>query len=270
MTLSFKQFATRFLGLKLPVKAVHAASAAGFVLRPISLRAVISSAAPYVPAHTAVDDSNNTGPQPGGGPPVVVFSWSDPANSPASGSTPSNPLRQATSWNLTVSEARITVAETNSFVVLPGVPVINNASVPLKNETAGLVKYDYVYIQLHGEYAYRITAINDYGSTSTETIPVAIAIPGRTPSIGVTYLGTPNLFRIKGTGFTPRAGAKTVVTGGSGFANIVYLTADSSGGIDTTQSFQGLCSEAGGGKLQFQVTDLGANTESNTVSENCH
>jgi hypothetical protein len=269
MTLSFKEFATQFLRLKLPVKAVDAASAAGFVHRPISLRAVISSAAPYVPAHTAVDDSNNTVPGRGGGPPIVVFSWLDPANSPASGSTPSNPLRRATSWNLTVTEAQITVAETNSFVVLPGVPVINS-SVPLKNETAGLVQYDYVYIQLHGEYVYQITAFNDYGSASTGTIPVAIAIPGQTPSISVTYLGTPNSFRIKGTGFTPRAGVKIVVTGGSGFANIVYLTADSSGSINTTQYFQGLCSEAGGGQLQFQATDLGPNTESNTVSQNCH
>src|ERR1700723_1849236 len=104
MSLSFEQFVTRFLGLKLPVKALDVASASGLTQRPISLRAVISTGAPFMPDNTIVNSSGNV--VTGKGPPVVIFSWTDPA---VTGGSPDS-RRQATSWNLTVWEAEGTGA----------------------------------------------------------------------------------------------------------------------------------------------------------------
>ena len=259
MTLSFKQFATQFLGRKLRVTVRDAASAAGFVHPPISLRAVISSAAPYVPAHSAIDASNNTDPGQGGGPPIVVFSWLDPANSPASGSTPPNQLRQATWWNLTVKEAGGEI----------GGPVINE-TVPFRNETAGVVKFTYTSYQLDGQYFFQVTAFNDYGSASTAET-VWITVPGRIPTIKVTDAGGPNAdFTIMGSGFTPGGNVKILAwaSGNGGWGTIETIAATQDGVISTFTSCKSICSQAGGGQLQFTATDLETNTSA-TGTGNC-
>jgi hypothetical protein len=256
MALSLKEFTTGFLKLKLPAKALDVAASAGFDHPPISLLDVMSSARPYAPTGVAVDDSKNTDPGLGGGPPIVVFSWRDPANSPASGGTAPNPLRQATSWNLTVMEAG---GE-------PGAPVINT-TIPLRNETAGLVQYTYTYIQLNGQYIYQITAYNDYGSTSAAT-KVWITVPGRVPNITVTYLGSNNLFAVKGSNFTPGGEVKIIAQVG-GWASEVNVAANAQGSISAELTCQQPCTQAGGGQLQFQATDLVTGTQSNSPNENC-
>jgi hypothetical protein len=204
MTVSFKQFAFEFLGLtQLPVKASAVASAAGFVNRPIPLRAVISIAAPYMPdtsSYDLVDSSNNM--VTGEDPPVVAFFWMDPANYPSWVTTTGShdQRRQATSWTVTVWEARAEGEEYKSYSTI-GNPVIDAGKVPFSNESAGLVQFDYTSIQLNGQYACQITAFNAYGSTSAAVIGIAITIAGVTPSIALKYLGTTNQnFRIDGTG----------------------------------------------------------------------
>jgi hypothetical protein len=263
MILSLKQFATGFLTLRSPVKATDAAAAVGFTRRPISLLAVISSAAPFVPKVGTVpllDCSNNT-EQPGGGPPLVVFSWVDEANY---GSPPSNPRRQATSWNLTVWEAP-------SLDPPQGAPVINATVLP-KNESAGVLQYDYVSIQLHGEYMYQITAFNDYGSATTgKRGPVAITVPGTSPTIRVKKVGGPNAeFTITGSGFTPGGNVSLLAwaSGNGGWGVGWTITASPHGGISTFNYCKQICSQAGGGSLQFTATDEATNTTS-TVNMNC-
>jgi hypothetical protein len=272
MTVSFKQFALQFLGLKLPVRASAAAAAAGFVNRPISLRAVMNSAAPYVPdtsKYAIVDSSNNV--VTGKGPPVVAFFWMDPANYPPWVSTTGSydQRRQATSWTVTVWEAQAEGEEYKSFGTI-GNPVIDAATVPFSSESGGLVQYDYTSIQLNGQYACQITAFDAYDSTSTAKIPIAITIPGVTPSIALTYLGTTNQnFQIKGTGFTPRGGVKISATVG-GYGWFVYVPVADNGTFDTTQSVVFICKQAGGGQLQFQATDLATNSTSNQPTAQCH
>jgi hypothetical protein len=272
MTVSFKQFALQFLALKLPVKASAAASAAGFVNRPISLLAVMRSAAPYVPdtgKYGLVDSSNNV--VTGKGPPVVAFFWMDPVNYPPWVTTTGSydERRQATSWTVTVWEAQAEGEEYKSFSTI-GNPVINAAEVPFSSESAGLVQYDYTSIQLNGQYGCQITAFDAYGSTSTGIIPIAITIPGVTPSITLNYLGTTNQnFAIKGTGFTPRGGVKIAATVG-GYGWFVYVPVAENGTFATTQSVSSICKQAGGGQLQFQATDLATNATSNQPTAQCH
>jgi len=256
MTLSFNEFATQLLNLGLPVKALDAASKAGFTKPPISLQAVISSAAPYGPVGSAVDDSNNTDPGP-----AVVFSWTDPANAPASGGTPPDRLRQATSWNLTVWEAPSLHPKSN-------VPVIN-VTVPFKNEAAGLVQYNYVGDQLDGQYIYQITAFNDFGSALT-TKEVWITVPGVTPNISVSYLGE-SQWEVKGSGFTPGAEVSVQVwaTGNGGWGGGGGAPADLQGKIQTTVNSFFPCSKAGQGQVQFWATDGATKAQSNTINKTC-
>jgi hypothetical protein len=265
MTVSFKQFATQYLNLKLPVKASAAASDAGFTTRPISLKEVIASAAPFRPNTSKVpllNCSNNTDPGPGGGPPQVIFSWVDDANY---GSPPSNPRRQATSWQLTVWEAATLHPKGT-------VPVINQ-TISLKDESGGVVTFTYVDIQLHGEYNYQITANNDYGSASTGVVgPVAITEPNTSPNIKVTYAGGSNAeFTITGSGFTPGGNVKIMAwaSGNGGWGDIVTITASPQGTISTFQYCSSICKQAGGGSLQFTATDLATNAQANQANETC-
>ena len=131
MTLSFNEFATQLLNLRFLVKPSSAASKAGFTKPPISLQAVISSAAPYGRSALPSTNSNNTdrGLQP------AVFLDGPSKRSGLQRRLPDR-LRQATSWNLTVWEAPSLHPKSN-------VPVIKYA-VPFKNEAAGLVQYNYV------------------------------------------------------------------------------------------------------------------------------
>jgi len=264
MTISFKDFALQFLRVKLPETADAAASASGFTHRPISMRAVIGTAAPYVPdghTHPFIDDTGNSDPGP-----TVYFYWMDEANYPSSitgsgswsGPLP-NQRRQAGSWNLTVWEAG---GE-------PGGPVIN-ANVPYSNESAGLVSYKYVSIQLDGVYKCQVTAYNNYGSATLVKDPVAITEPGMTPTItSVTYLGTNN-FQIKGSGFTPGGQVKLIAQVG-GYAIEETITSDPThGNISTELACEQPCTQANGGGLSFSATDLATGQTSNQPSANCH
>lgn len=264
MSLSFKQFATQYLKLKLPVKASTAASDAGFTKRPISLNAVIGSGAPFPPKVGAVpflNCSNNTNPGPGGGPPQVIFSWVDEA---VYGSSPANPRRQARSWQLVVWEAASLHPKDN-------VPVINQ-TIPLKDESGGVVTFTYVYIQLHGEYNCQITATNEWGSASIAVGPVAITEPNTSPNIKVTYAGGSNAdFVITGSGFTPGGDVKLMAwaSGNGGWGNITTITASPTGTISNLQPCAGICKQAGGGSLQFTATDLATNAQANQANETC-
>jgi hypothetical protein len=257
MTLSFKDFTLQFLGLKLPVDARAVASSLYFIKSPISLQAVISSGEPYVPdvsSHQFVDSSGNSTPGP-----IVSFFWVDKANWQTSGGPTPNQKRQATSWNLTVWEAG---GEPGGFVI--------DANVPFRNETSGLVQYNYVSIQLDGEYKCQVTAFNNYGSASVVKNNVAITIPGTTPSISVAYLGNNN-FQVKGSGFTP-GGQVLVIAQVGGYAVEAKVTADSMHGSipSTPMPCQETCGQANGGQLNFTATDLATNTQSNKVSKICH
>jgi hypothetical protein len=260
MALSFKEFVTQFLNLTLPVKALDAASAAGFTHPPISLRAVISSGKPYAPDVSTVpvvDSSNN--------PQSVAFTWIDDANR---GSTDVNPRRQATSWNLTVWEAP-------SLHPASTTPVINATSgegsgtghwIP---EAAGVVQYVYSSVPLHGQYICQITAFNDFGSASTAE-KVWITMPGVTPSIAVSYL-TNNNWEVKGSGFTPGAEVSVQVwaPGNGGWGGGGGASAGLDGNIQIVLNSLAACSKAGGGQVQFWATDGATKGQSNTVNSTC-
>jgi hypothetical protein len=170
-TVSFEDFATQFVKVRLPTALATVASAIGSDKKPISLRAMMDTAAPYVPDITRaafVDNSQSTPPNW-----RVVFLWTDLANLPPWDSSgwsgpPPNPARAATSWQFTVWPAG-------------GSPVID-ATVPVANEKpGGGVQYEYNGA-LVGDFEYRITAFNEYGSASTGTRPITIILGAPVPA----------------------------------------------------------------------------------------
>jgi hypothetical protein len=257
VTFSFKDFATKWLNFKTPLHASAVASSVGFTKRPISLRQVMATAGPYKPdvsTYPIANYTQNTTPNP-----IVSFFWMDPANYPPwvslSGPTP-DPRREATSWNLTVVEAGGEV----------GGPVID-VTVPLKNEAAGLVQYDYTSIQLDGVYNCQVTAYNSYGSAAAGRNNVGIIIPGTTPDITVVYTGSHN-YKITGSGFTPGGQVKFVAQV-SGFALEQTDAAGKKGSISANMNCEQPCSEAKGGTLQFQATDQATGVQSNSPTQPC-
>lgn len=249
MNYSFKDFATQFAGFQLPVGVLAVAKPA---VPPISLRALMDQGAPYVPddyTYPLVDESNNNGPSP-----LVAFFWMDAANYPPwivdsdswTGPRP-NQLRQATSWNFNLWDAK-----TGASVIA--------ATVPLRNETVGLVQYDYIG-ELNDNYSYQITAINNYGSASTVRNPVTITLGSGSPSITVYSLGS-NKFWIRGTGFQGYPTVKFLVTAGFGQSSTLTLSppsmpVGSTGAFQTAPfSCQAICAAEGGGhggQLSFEV-----------------
>lgn len=262
MTFSYSDFVTQFLGLKLPAKFSVVASSLGFALPNISMRQVMSKGAPYAPddsTYPFVDNSNN---QPSA--PSVAFFWMDEANYPPwivdsdnwSGPPP-NQLRQATSWELTLSP------------VNGSAPVLD-ATVPFANETAGLVNFEFNG-QLKGNFTYQITAFNNYGSASTKGT-AAITLAGSGPTIMVSPLMplSSNKFEVDGTGFTNGNPVKISVSSSiSDNSTSVSTNADNNGKFKTQVPCQPVCSIAGGGQLQFIATDSATNKQSNIVIKTC-
>jgi hypothetical protein len=166
---SFKDFATQFVKVAFPPTSMgKVATAIGFDTRPISLRAMMATAAPYVPDLSwlsFVDNSQKNTP-PGW---QVIFLWTDDANLPpwdydsgAWSGPPPNTARAATSWQFTVWP--------------PGGSPVIDATVPVANEnTVGGVQYIYSG-ELVGNFDYQITAYNNYGSSTTGKQAVTIAL----------------------------------------------------------------------------------------------
>jgi len=254
MTISFKDFATQFEKLQLPVSANAVAASLNFVHRPISLRQVISTGAPYVPN---LEGCPLPFAQQGaviGGPGLTDFCWYDVASLPpwvaAGGSLqPGNPLRIATSWMLATWEATSTNTK--------GIQIINT---PIsRNGELNQIVYGWPQ-ELIGNYLFQITAYNNYGSASTEIISVKITLPIN-PRINTNSLAN-NIFNIVGDGFTP--GGMVQINADTGFGQPgtaipqISVIADPLGILPPHVPVEcaTICAKAGGGSIAFTAQDV--------------
>jgi hypothetical protein len=183
MDLSFKAFALKE-GFSLPVSAAAVASSL-HVVRPVSLRALIATAAPYQPIliSWAVAASGTS------------FEWYDEANLPpwiwaADGSSygPPNPLRAATSFEFKLWQN-------------PGGNLVTDTTIPVTNAVGGGLPIVFSPGVLDGSFKYQIVALNSSGSASAGPQgPITITPPAPGPTITAQSIGT-NMFQVQGSGF---------------------------------------------------------------------
>jgi len=258
MNFSFKDFATQFAKFTtFPISAVAVASSQGFNNRPISLRQVMSEGAPYVPDLSIFgffDNTNNPG--------QVAFFWADDAQLPPwdNLSWSPNPARAATGWEFQLWET--------SGGGKAGAQVFDVTLSLHALQVNGRVQNDYTGT-LDGNYLFKVTAFNNYGSATTGTSQITIGLAAPSLNITVTTLGSNN-FEVQGTGFTDsnpvQVNVSSSVSNNSASKN---TTAGANGSIKVPINCQSVCSAAGGGQLQFQATDSVTGAKSNTVLKNC-
>jgi hypothetical protein len=238
--LSFKDFALA-KGFKLPVSMRAVATSLGMTAPPVSLRAMISTAAPFVPASpgTLAVGSGET-----------AFTWYDQATPPFWILSPTIPLRAATSF-----EFKLWKSSSAGDNTLVQDTVLALSQVLLTNQTMY-----YVAGALAGSYVYQIIAINEFGTASTPLLTAQLSIPPAAPNIDVTQSGQ-NLYRVNGTGFQNWNGQSLLldVDGGITWAHGTQtLVSISQGGFSTNVSTTNLCATVGSkGALRFYVSIQG-------------
>jgi hypothetical protein len=232
--LSFKNFALA-TGFKLPVSAIAVAKSLHMSPPPpVSMRAMMATAGPFVPNDLLVGVATAG---------VAVFGWSDPATPFLQ---PPDSLRAATSfefklWSWPTTASRI---------------LIDDAILPLSSVILGNGSMEYFPGVLDGAYTYQITAINHFGTASTSVQTAQFAPPAAAPTITVVSAGT-NVFQVKGTGFGKWNGQSIVVEADAGVPTTLTVrvpTTVSQDAFTTNINTAGICEQAGGGPLLFYAT----------------
>jgi hypothetical protein len=246
--LSFKNFVLAS-GFELPVSALVVAKSLNMSPPPpVSMRAMIATAAPFVPYDLLVGVATAG---------VAVFGWSDPA-------TPflqpqNDSLRAATSF-----EFKLWSWPTSASSIL-----VDDAILPLTSVILGNGSMEYFPGVLDGAYTYQITAINPFGTASTSVQTAQFAPPSAAPIITVVPAGT-NVFKVDGTGFDTWNGQSIVVEADAGVPTTLTVrvaTTVSHGAVATNVNTAGICEQAGGGPLLFYATlDTGPGTVSPVIS----
>lgn len=236
--LSFKTFA-QAKGFSLPVSTLAVAKSLNISPPPppISMRAMIATAAPLTPVGLTYNASGG----------AVEFSWYDQANLPPwfNNYPAPNPLRQATSfefklWFWPTPNSSILIAD----VMLPG------------GNDPNSLPFGYGAGVLDGTYTFQIIAINAFGSTPTAVQTANIPAPVAAPNISVG--GAANMFQIHGTGFEPWNGQDVLVSADAGatysFSVSTSVTVNN-GTFTAPLNTTGVCGQAGpGGALRFYVS----------------
>jgi hypothetical protein len=244
--LSFKGFAIA-KGFSLPVSAKAVAKSLGMnpPPPPISMRAMIATAAPLVPANLSYN--------PG-------VSWWDQAALPPWLQPPyPDPIRAATSFEIKFWQGQPSTGEVLVIdVTLPLSSVISSSG----GTSIGMYYYPGV---LDGIYTFQITAINPFGSASTSAVSEMFTPPAGSPNITVTRSpASPNLYSITGTGFEAYNGQSVTVEADVGVGSpaspslrkVVVVVVNNGGFAISSFSVAGICGSAAGGSgspLRFYV-----------------
>jgi len=260
MDLSFRAFATA-KGFNLPVKMSAVAASLNFS-PPVSLRALIGTAAPYMPILISFDTAASG----------TSFVWYDEANLPpwiweADGSQygPPNPLRQATSFEFKLWQS-------------PSGTLFVDDTIPNSTPSGSGLPVEFSPGVLTGAFIYQITAFNSFGSASTAQLgPISITPPAGGPTITVKATGATgtNSFKIQGTGFDAWIGqpVNVNVDVGATFAlsQVPVPTAQVNGqGGFIKKLVATVCSGNSGAPLRFSVSQQGlAGSISNLVFKTC-
>ena len=183
MNLSFKAFALKE-GFSPPVSAAAVASSL-HVARPVSLRALIGTAAPYQPILISWAAAASG----------TSFEWYDEANLPpwiweADGSPygPPNPLRAATSFEFKLWQN-------------PSGNLVSDTTIPVTSAVGSGLPIAFSPGVLDGSFKYQIVALNSSGSASAGPQgPITITPPAPGPTITAQSIGT-NMYQVQGSGF---------------------------------------------------------------------
>jgi hypothetical protein len=252
IVLSFKSFATakKFAP---PVSAVAVANSLNMHAPPaISMRAMIATAAPFVPYKPSYADASNAG----------QFLWYDEAALPPWFQPPApDPLRAATSFEFVLW-----------FQASPTSKTLVDDTI-LSQSVASGGGLGYSPGVLDGNYTFQITAINAFGSASTPVMPAQFAPPAAAPNITAVLVNSATSeFQVTGTGFEQWNGKTVLINAEAGvtFAHAVQqsVIVDSSGGFSQTIKAAGVCQHAS--PLRFSVSlPSSAGHISNLVTTNC-
>lgn len=234
--LSFKDFVLA-KGFTLPVSALAVAKSLNMnPPPPASMRAMIATAAPFVP----IDLAFNTAGQA-----VAWFYWLDQAAPPSLFGPPPQPepLRAATSfefklWSLPSPTSQVLVND----VILP------LSSVLLEN--GGMAHAVGV---LSGNYLFQITAINHFGSAASPQVAAQFAPPASAPNITVSPIGK-DIFQVQGTGFDAWNGRSISVNAAAGLTGTFAMeqpVSVSQGAFTTRVNTAAICGKAGPGASVF-------------------